>query len=419
MKIKSYFITTLLCIFTLLFATSFVFAGNIGRAVYGVFTETYNGAHFGVTSSDEDAVESQLWDNQSMGGETMNDTPAEGESYSKLTNGTPHPEYEIWKYGGGGYVSKNSNGYHNMSAYYGGNIKFYVRSSDSNMESMKVGVKLAGIEILVPLSDLGFTANGQWHELTFPLTTTTNSNLTATNLANTNILFLFNLPENNYVVGESICFDHIRWIKPGDGSFTATVKNVSDNQVATDDKITWNESCFRQSWIAAQQYIELDLDQEGSNWYVRIYLNNGKESRNGLYCVDSDGSEIVLPMAWRVKPNTLPNGDGDTLQIAEVYHVETNEGRLYDYGKHGNTDPWWYPWIFTIEKNKTLAEGEIEFTKAWDIRGIHTYAYDNEAWNSPANLLERKPKIYFAADCSEALGGLIYRANIVTELVYE
>lgn len=418
MKTKSLFITTLLCAFTLLFATSFVFAGNIGRTVYGVFTETYNGAHFGVPSSDEDAIASQLWDNQSMYGETMNDIPAEGEIYSKLTNGTPHPESSIWKYGGGGYVSVNSNGYHNMSAYYGGNIKFYVRSSDSNMTNMKVGVKLNGIEIMVTLSDLGFSANGQWQELTFPLTTTTNSNITAANLANTNILFIFNLPEVNYVVGESICFDHIRWIKPGDGSFTATVKNISDNQVATEDKITYAQSCFRQSWIAAEQYLELDLDrEESSNWYVRIYLNNGKASRKGLYWVDEDNdeNEIVLPMAWRVSPNLLPNSAGDTLQIAEVYHVEADVGRLYDYGKHGSTDPWWYPWIFAIDKKETLNDS----TKVWDIRGIHTYAYDNEAWNSAANLLERKPKIYFAADCSKALGGLIYRANIVTELVYE
>ena len=56
MKIKGYFIIVLLCIFTLLFATSFVFAGNIGRAVYGVLTETYNGACIDTPSAGNDYV---------------------------------------------------------------------------------------------------------------------------------------------------------------------------------------------------------------------------------------------------------------------------------------------------------------------------------------------------------------------------
>ena len=43
-----------------------------------------------------------------MTGETMSDTPVEGQFYFKLTNGTPHPESQIWKYGGGGFVSTNS-----------------------------------------------------------------------------------------------------------------------------------------------------------------------------------------------------------------------------------------------------------------------------------------------------------------------
>nr|MCR4662712.1 hypothetical protein [Endomicrobiaceae bacterium] len=40
---KNCFIIILLCLFTLLFATEAVFADNIGRTVYGVYTESYNG----------------------------------------------------------------------------------------------------------------------------------------------------------------------------------------------------------------------------------------------------------------------------------------------------------------------------------------------------------------------------------------
>lgn len=413
MKTKSFFITTLLCIFTLLFATSFSFAGNIGRAVYSIYTENFNGVHFDAPSSDVDSVQFQLWGDQSMGSETMTDTPVEGKSYFKLTNGTPHPESWIWKYGGGGYVSTNSNGYHNMSAYNGGNIKFYVRSSDSNMENMKVGVQLQDkTDIIVSLASLGFTANGQWQELSFPLT---NANgITSERLANIKVLFIFNLPEANYVIGESICFDNIRWVKTGEGSFTVTVRNISDNQILTGEyeKITWTQADFRQSWTAAQQYIELDLDKESSNWYVRIYLNNGKASRTGLYCVDSDGSEIVLPMAWRIRPDLLPNNDGDTLLIGRTNY----EGYgLYDKGKYpeGST---LYTWSFMRELKAGIDNDDV---RVWNLSGIHTVVWNYSKYESLADYYERNPKIYFAADCSNAIGGLEYEANVVTELVYE
>ena len=194
----------------LLGAASVVFAANNTRNVYSVYSNNFNGAHYGASASDADSVEFQLWANQSMYGETKEDTPVEGKTYSRLINGAPDPTHSIWKYGGGGFVSTNSGGRHDMSGYYGGELKFCVRSSSSNITNLKVGIKIADTdEILISLASLGFSANGQWQELSIPLTDSTDSRITSSNLAITNYLFFFNLPETNYVEGESIDFDKL------------------------------------------------------------------------------------------------------------------------------------------------------------------------------------------------------------------
>ncbi len=395
--------------FTLLFATSFVFAGNIGRAVYGVLTETYNGASI---------------DNPSAGDDYAHNWGSPDSSSDRIEGAISTSVGSQWWFG----VCFDSP--QDMSAYTGGRLYFSAKvptTIDINNAGNVFKVS-DGVDEIVQFNstnikriDNGSTVLGttisndnKWHTYYIDLSSFGGEDLDLTNIT---YPFIVGNTTNN----KTLLIDNVYWTKASSAtrSFNVTVKNISDNQVAANEIITWNQSCFRQSWTAAEQYIELDLDQESSNWFVRVYLDNGKATRNGLYCVDSDDSEIVLPMAWRVSPNLLPNSTGDTLQIAEVYHAAADVVRLYDYGKHGSTDPWWYPWIYAIDKTKPLGDDEIKFTKVWDMQGIHTYAYDNEAWDSLANFYDRKPKIYFAADCSNALASLTYTANIVTELVYE
>lgn len=414
----------------LLGMTSSVFAANNNRNVYSVYSDNFNGTHYDAPSSDADSVEFQLWANQSMTGETKADTPIEGKFYSKLTNGTPNPGAGIWKYGGGGYVSINSNGYHDMSAYYGGVIKFYIRSSNSNMANFKVGIKIAGQEILVPLSSLGFTPNGQWQELTFALSSSTDTRITATNLSQTNIFFIFNLPEASYVVGESISLDNIRWLKNNAGAdFSIVRKKVSDNTEVADQTqpISFSQDTYGQGWSVADQYLEMDIDGDfsGNNWAIRVYTNNDIA---GLYNVNN--SSDVLPTAWKVSCSTLPytytdeNGENiNTLQIGENKNEEGAILGLYDAGKVakvGEGAKWWYPWFF-VKTNGDTSEKSIICNNV----GCHTFentdggtGITTQYYDTLTDFYERKPKLFFACYTKDAVAAK-YTASFTINLSYE
>ena len=388
--------------FTLLFATNFVFASNIGRAVYGVYTENYIGVGINNASAGNDNIAVYA-----------------GGSNSEITT-DKFDGSKCYQFLSGGWVSfAFANGAQNMSAYGGGRIYFSAKVGSDISESLNlVYIKIQDSGGAKPIqfnsssvkrvdsNDTGVLADGNWHSYYIELSSFESIGLSLSNVTNPFIL-------SSDAPG-TVLVDYVYWTKETSAtrSFGVTVKNRSDNQVPADDKITWTQSAYRQSWTAAEQYIELDLDQESSNWYVRIYLDNGKASRNGLYCVDSDGSEIVLPMAWRIRPDLLPNASGDTLQIAR-----TNYGSwgLYDVGKNpSGTD--WYTWSFMREKKAGI---ENEDTIVWNLVGIHTVVWDHNTYDLLTNYYDRKPKIYFAADCSNAIGGLTYNATVVTELVYE
>ncbi len=409
MKIKGYFITVLVCIFTLLFATNFVFAGNIGRAVYGVYTETYNGVGINNASAGNDNVLVYA------GGSISEPWPAtdkfEGEKY--------------YQFGSGGWVSfAFAGGAQNMSDYTRGRLYFSANvGSDisENLNLVYIKIQDSGGAKYFPFnnsnikrvgsSSTGVLADGNWHSYYIDLSSFVS--VLGLNLNNITNPFVFSTDAPGTVL-----VDYVYWTKAPDATraFNVVVKNISDNQVLTGDneKITWTQAAYRQSWTAAEQYIELDLDRESYNeiynWYVKIYLNNGKASRNGLYCIDSDGSEIVLPMAWRMRPD-LVSSNNFTLLIGK-----NGDDGLYDRGLDpGGTD--WYTWSPIKEINDKTVE-EYDYVTIWNLKGIHTVVKYHDAYD-PLSNYEKKPKIYFAADCSNAIGGLEYEANVVTELVYE
>ena len=399
--------------FTVLFATSFVFAGNIGRAVYGVYTETYNGVGLYMDSAGTDKV---LFDSYNWNFDAnYTDDKFEGTKSLKVNNDTYASFY---------FSSKPQN----MYAYTGGRIYFSLKYPDEVAKD-KGFIKIEDTtsqkaicfdsDLIVRIDDgheqLGTSIenDGAWHTYYIAL-----SSFTGLDLNNINCPLIVS---SSLSSGDFFLMDNVYWTKAQNEprAFNVTVKNISNNQTPADDKITWTQAAYRQSWTVAEQYIELDLDQEGSNnWYIRTYLNNGKATRNGLYCVDSDGSEIVLPMAWRISKELMPNSDS-TFQISKDAW-----GWLYDSGKvtpapDSGGVAYAYPWAYFYDiSDDSLI---LERTIVWDLRGCHCFLYTGQDWNwqSLANYYERKPKIYFAADCSNAIGGLEYEANVVTELVYE
>ena len=417
MRTKSYFITILLCFITLLFATEFIFADNIGRAVYGVITETYNGTSVDNTSAGADNVR--------IDGSGYNNTNRIEGSYSKSVG------WLNW-FGIAFYTPQNMSDYNGGRIYFSAKVPDYIDITDNrnlfkvadgsdkvvyfNSDNIKRIDNGPSTEIL----GTKISNDNQWHTYYIDLYSFINpSNSEHLNFDN-NITYLFIVGLRPQVESEydTVLIDNVYWTKAQTEprAFSVTVKNRSDNQAPTNQKITWTQAAYRQSWTAAEQYIELDLDKESSNWHVRIYLDNAEASRKGLWCTDG-GVDIVLPMAWRIRPDLLPNSSGDTLNIAE-YYEDTGEEEvwgLYDIGKNpGGTD--WFTWCPMREKKAGI---DYEDVVVWDLKGLHTVVWKHNSYDPLTNYFERKPKIYFAADCSNAIGGLTYTANVVTELVYE
>ncbi len=422
----------------LLGAVSVAFAAAGDRNVYSVYSDNFNGTHYGAPSSDADSVEFQLWANQSMKGETKTDTPIEGKSYSRLTNGTPDPTHQIWQYGGGGYASTNSGGRHDMSGYYGGELKFYARSSNSSMVNLRVGVKLAGTEeIMVSLSSLGFSANGQWQEVSIPLTSSTDNRITESNLATTNYLFFFNLQQDSYVVGNSIDIDNIRWVKSSGAEFSVVRKKVSDNSVVSDQTapISFSEDTFGVGWVVADQYLEMDVDGDlsSNNWKVRAFTSNDIK---GLYNIHD--SSDVLPTAWRISCSTLPYTTYSSGAISDYNSLEIGENwsasgevlyGLYDAGKVrvlGEGAKTWYPWFF-VTANGDTSEASVIWQNVPGSplqSGCHTFentdsgGVTTQYYDALTDFYERKPKLFFACDTKKAKATK-YTASFIINLSYE
>lgn len=414
--------------FMALVSVSSLFASNVGRSVYGILTENYNGVHYKAAASDADAVDMQFWDG-TMGSKELDTNPPEGSKFVRFTLGS-----QSWA--GGGVSATNTAGYKDMSAYYGGSIKFLARVSDSRALNFTVGLKMNGSDCLPKtLSQLGLVADGEWHELTFNLTSATNSNITASNLAKTNILFQF-AQTTSVVEGLTIDVDNIRWVKSTAGSFSADLKNIGTDTSAT--TITWSESVFRNGWKVANQYIDFDLDLDlPLNWNIRIYTDNGSGDKAGLVAT-SNGRTFVLPMAWRVDKKAIPYDDGydaqghqlkATFDIAEqIYQVgDEYKGRLYDNGV-ANPNPEYNPWFYfvdSVDKDKVVPADNVDnvdYTTVWNCKGFHSAAGGNNYWgmsdmNSNGKVIA--PKLYFAAGFNSAAGGVTYVGNILIELKYE
>ncbi len=401
---KSFIIISIFMLFT----ASNVFASNIGRAVYGVLTETYNGVAI---------------NNSSAGADYANNWGSPQASSDRIEGASSTSVGSQWWFG----VTFNTA--QNMSAYSGGRMYFsakvptavipsnssnVIKVSDGNDKSLRFdSTNIKRIDNGNTILGTGIVNDNDWHTYYIDL-----SSFSGLNFSNITYLFIVGTTANN----NTLLIDNVYWTKSSSSqrSFDVKIKKVSDNsELSSTSPITWNDSSFRQSWEVAEQYLELDLDYETTNnWNIQILLDNeGVASRNGLYATDtSTGNEYVLQMAWRVSRDTLPNSSGDTLQIKQDSNY-----KLYDSGKIYTDPAWWYPWVYFYEKTDPDLQNTLikNNTVVWDIKGCHTFVYDNEAWDSLANFYERKPKIYLAANCQDAWGGLSYTANIEITLNLE
>ncbi len=393
------------------FAVPSAFSSNIGRNVYGIWTETYNGAKYGMAATDADAVSLDNWNGFVISDRTDSPVP-EGSKYMRFAINTTG-----WV--GAGISCQNTGGSKNMSSYYNGYLKFYARSSNSIVATYKVGLKIGtSTEVWFSLNSYGFSADGSWHEISVPLNTATNANLTSANLANITQLFMISNSGAALTIGHAVDIDNIVWVKSGTGSFTPSLKRISDDVAVT--TITWNGSSAisgNAGWTASDQYIELDLDMYVTNkiWDVRIYTDNGATDRNGLM---SPSLNHKIPLCWRASDYKLPyavGGDTRTLTIGEVA-VSSVTAKLYDAGAVSNpasADYWCWFWMLDKAENHTE-----DYNVIWDNRGFQG-AENTGAFYGMNQTLGIFPRIYLGAKFLNVVGGQRYSATITVEFAYE
>lgn len=414
MKIKKNLVFPI-AIFVILCLNSISFSANIGRSVYGLLTETYNGMAVGDSTkgADSGAMEGSGYDSS--------DKIEGSKSYSI--------GYQYWF----GVCFDNVQ---NMSVYSGGRLYFSAKMpstvdisnsgnafnvKDSSLTDNKIIFNSSSI---IELSDgsSGIENDGNWHSYYISL-----DNFVGLGLDLTSIKYPFIVSSVNN--DNTILIDNVYWTKSATGSFSVTVKNISDDVAV--DSVTWSQSAFRQNWVAAEQYLELDLDQytpeedgEGNkySWHVEIYLDNGSAEKNGLYAdyevnmgTYTATRTSVLQMCWRISRTGISSPD--TVQISKS---GSPNYALYDGGRY-SSDPYWYPWVYMKELKETFS---LNYITVWNLSGCHTFAGANDAYDSFVDewgyvLYTKTPRIYLGADFANSLGGLIYNANVVTELVYE
>lgn len=396
-----------------LFAVSSVFSSNIDRNVYGIWTETYNGAKYGMAATDADAVALDNWNGFVISDRTDSPVP-EGSKYMRFAINTTG-----WV--GAGISCQNTGGSKNMSSYHNGYLKFYARSSNAAVANYQFGVKFGTLEtgeVWLNLSSYGFSANGSWHEITVPLNTTTNANLTSVNLANITQLFMLRNNTAPLTLGDSIDIDNIVWVKSTAGTFAAGLKKISNDVSVT--TITWNNGSnvsTNAGWVASDQYIELDLDMYVTNtvWNVRIYTENGAINRNGLM---SPSLNHKIPLCWRASDFKLPYSNGSdvrTLTIGEIA-VSSVTAKLYDAGAVPNpNDADYWCWFWMIDKTENHTE---DYNIVWDKRGFQG-AENTGAFYGMNQTLGIFPRRYLGAKFLNVVGGQRYSATITAEFAYE
>jgi len=438
-NIKILLITSIVSIISTISITS-LFASNVGRYVYGIYTETYKGANSYAISDnvgdDDDALKLYIWNGGSLAPSEPPDSDAvEGNVFQRFTiKGT---SWNVAAYAPVKNVDTIAP--KKMEDYFGGSIKFLARSENSSLETATVGFQCRlnnGQEVLVlkRLKDLAFTANGSWQEITIHLTTSTTfitrigstdtqKKIDSSYLDNVIALFIFRPVNMNS--GHSIDIDNVRWVRKEEkGSFSADLKNISGDTTAT--TITWDESVFRQGWKVANQYVQLDLDKDLpmaylKTWKVKIYTVGGTKIKNGLRPYRNDVLDTGSPnlsLCWRmidVPLLTTPSPSEHTT-IIDGFYDSYNGLHLYDAGRAGGVPDWWC-WLLIKDQTDDLTD---DYSTIWDWRGWHAAENGLDDEKNPPfyNGAKVSPRLYLGADFANA-SDFVYRANIKIEFFNE
>lgn len=439
--IKNMKIKKILFVFSsvILLFPAVVCAGNIGKNTYGILSENFSGTSY-VTTSPDDYVKMFIFSNTFViddvyGSSTTIPTP-EGMKFIRTYT---KPGVTLGWSGWGICFATTADAamQRDMSAYYQGNLKFVVRSTSTAAGNMSIRVKVNGYEVGKTLTELGFVANGNWQQLSFPLS---GGNITLSNLQKTDFLFMV-IYTSNVSSDVKVDIDNIRWEKQSIPTLEVKMKDREGGSYTGDLSFTVERGVTK--WQVADQYFEVmlnDLPMSSSataNGWIQIYTDNTNASANPRYTgiidaenspaglVDESTTTVVLPMCWRVNPREpLPSNE------LVIYQ---NEGILTNTPGGGYKCYLWMQDLATVGFDpvtnmyaRIWKHGTIAETDTANGRGVQ---YQENKFAGYSSSLEdgRTPMfpvyLYIGADFSSSLKVLknhSYSTDTLTiELIYE
>lgn len=200
----------------------------------------------------------------------------------------------------------------------------------------------------------------------------------------------------------------------GGGEVNLTVRNVSNNQVAGEGRITWsNTQAGVTAWKVADQYIEISQEDLPVLWGIQLYTDNDSPSASPRYTGTADPAGLVkvantimtLPMAWRITDQVLSGAE-------RADPVERSDGEGFDD----------YLWHFlkdknTLDNDRTPVDERFvnggEYETVWNQAGI--------AWNEGGRAGNpKKAYIYFASKFTMASVNAEYETSrLILEAYHE
>ncbi|MDD5504437.1 MAG: hypothetical protein PHV77_03880 [Candidatus Omnitrophica bacterium] len=196
-----------------------------------------------------------------------------------------------------------------------------------------------------------------------------------------------------------------------EGSLNVVVRNISNNQPASNGLITWSNLIAGQTgWRVANQYIEISHSGLPAGWGIQIYSDNKNTSASPKYIgtanpaglVNAKYSVLSAPMAWQVTDSVI----SPTTPVQRADNTGfTNY--LWHFLKDVNTtdDP------KTEAYNETFQNAE-DYITVWNQSGI--------AWNEGGRTGNpKKAYIYLAANFTMSPAGSQYQTSTLTIEVYK
>jgi len=213
------------------------------------------------------------------------------------------------------------------------------------------------------------------------------------------------------------------------GGMTVALKNISDNNPAA--QLSWTGVTLGETeWKAADQYIEVACDYNGTGWGIQIYTDNCATGANPqFYIVDPttvnpaglvaiDNRKSVLPLAWRIMGDTTTLTHLGIQEVPDL--VEPNMHHLESTDIPGEG---YYPWLWMqdaktpeIPEKYTAAfvNGE-DYVTIWRENEVHHAEGPGDYYASPS-----PNYVYIGARFTTATTPRTYRTSKLTlELFHE